>query len=83
MAYFYCGTEGVDYQARYCRRCVNRRDIGDGRGEGCPVFDVHFLYNSAQNRNPELREALAVLIPHKDGEHPGECAMFLAKAEAA
>lgn len=43
MAYFSNGTEGMAYQAKYCDRCAN--NDGDG---GCPIWDLHLLWNSAQ-----------------------------------
>ncbi len=46
MGYFSNGCEGADYQTRYCERCVNYRDLHDGRGVGCPIWDAHLCYCS-------------------------------------
>lgn len=46
MGHFSSGTEGMDYQERYCFNCINWRDLGDGRGPGCPVWDAHYLFVS-------------------------------------
>lgn len=48
MGYFSNGTEGLAWQEKWCHNCVNFKDRGDGRGEGCPVFDLHYLYNYDQ-----------------------------------
>lgn len=68
--YFPNGTSGLDFQSRYCDRCANNVDKNDGRGPGCPVFDVHFLHNGDQFKNEAVKSILDTLIP-------GECAMFL------
>lgn len=44
MGYFSNGTEGKIFQEAYCLRCVNWRDLDDGRGPGCPVYDTHLLF---------------------------------------
>ena len=50
MAYFPNGTAGTMYQERYCCRCLNYRDKGDGRGPGCAVWDAHLLFNTHYER---------------------------------
>jgi hypothetical protein len=45
MAYFANGTEGDMFQEANCAFCVHWKDDGDGRGEGCPVNDVHLLFS--------------------------------------
>ena len=44
MGYFSNGAEGDFYRDGYCFRCVNWRD--NGYGEGCPIMDLHMLWNS-------------------------------------
>ena len=50
MGYFPNGTAGMDFQERFCLRCVNHRDLDDGRGEGCAVWDAHLI---APSQHPE------------------------------
>jgi hypothetical protein len=44
MAYFPNGTAGHLFNEDQCDRCVHWKDANDGRGYGCPVFDIHLLY---------------------------------------
>jgi hypothetical protein len=76
MAYFSNSTEGQMYQERYCYRCVHYRDKGDGRGDGCPVWDAHMQYNGDRDKEG----VLDLLIPQSDGGND-QCEMFLAKEE--
>lgn len=71
MGYFSNGSEGEWYEAQYCNRCVHQ-PAGD---IGCPVLDLHLLYNYDQLRKDSTRRALAMFIPEKDGRN-GQCAMF-------
>lgn len=48
MGYFSNGSEGLDFQGQFCFQCVNWRDLDDGRGEGCPIWDLHLLWNYDQ-----------------------------------
>jgi len=79
MGYFSNGSEGMDYEAKYCDRCLNKRDKNDGRGPGCAVWDAHMLHNYNECNNKE--SILHLLIPqdHKTdwGTFAGECNMFL------
>ena len=87
MGYFPNGTSGECYRELYCYRCSNYRDKHDGRGEGCAIWDLHFLYNSDQHdtesTDPAKRAtsiawkaALSELIPETD-DGTGECSLFL------
>jgi hypothetical protein len=70
MGYFSNGSEGFAYVVRYCIKCANYRDLGDGRGEGCPVYDMHLLHNG--------NEMLDALIPRSAcGCINEQCKMFL------
>lgn len=51
MAYFPNGTSGMVYQEKYCFKCRNYRDKGDGRGEGCTIWDAHLLYSYEECNN--------------------------------
>jgi hypothetical protein len=78
MGYFSNGTEGYDYEDRYCRRCANYRDKSDTGSETCPIIDAHKLYNYDECNKPD--SILHILIPFKkEGLGNDECAMFLEK----
>ena len=80
MGYFSNGAEGMDYSARYCERCANYRDNGDGRSHGCPVWDLHLLlnYSEAKLTGEFNLNILDHFIPRtKDGLGNEECEMFL------
>lgn len=78
MGYFSNGSEGIDYIDAYCERCVHWKDVGDGRGVGCPVWDLHLLSNYKECSNNG--SYLHVLIPRsKDGLYNEQCTMFHAK----
>lgn len=69
-AYFANGTEGTDYELRYCERCVHQKP-DDG---GCAVWLAHLLHNGAEG---DLGGVLDMLIPRsKDGLWNDECALF-------
>jgi hypothetical protein len=75
MAYFSNGTEGMDYQARYCERCVH--DIN----QDCPVWLAHLMHNSAGCNDNE--HILHLLIPRsKDRLTNEQCRMFHKRKDA-
>lgn len=72
MGYFSNGSEGHDYQTRYCSRCIH--DVN----QDCPVWGAHLTYNSDSCRDRKLRELLNVLIPMtENGLWNKQCAMFV------
>ncbi len=84
MAYFSNGTEGISYQEKYCFNCKNFRDIKDGRGFGCPVFDLHILHlpykKNLNISDKKTIEILDFLIPrNKKGCYNEKCSMFVLK----
>ena len=81
MAYFANGTEGNQYQQQFCAKCQNWRDNGDGRGEGCPVMDAHFLFAYQEcNSNSNAKQILDMLIPMNPKTHNALlCNMFISK----
>ena len=86
MAYFPNGSSGMQYQAQYCDNCWNYRDLKDGRGHGCPIWDFHMVSNYDQNRNTTVggfyKDSLEHFIPtKKDGIYADKCTMFLSKNE--
>ena len=76
MGYFSNGSEGMGYQEKYCSRCRNHKDLDDGRGVGCPVWDMHMIYNYEQIKNDRLKQILESFIPTKDNDLSGQCLMF-------
>ena len=69
MAHFSSGTEGLDYQTRYCKHCVHDID------EDCPVFLAHLRHNGDKG---DAGNILELLIP-KEGLGNGVCRMFVEK----
>ena len=65
MAYFSNGSEGMAWQERNCDRCVNYLDNGDGRGPGCPIWDVHMIHNYT-----DVNEKESVAARHLDPPGP-------------
>jgi hypothetical protein len=80
MGYFPNGTSGLDYQERVCSRCVNWRDKGDGRGEGCPIIDLHYLWNYdavGKDADKTKKTALDMFIARDEEGFNKQCEMFL------
>ena len=76
MAYFANGTSGDMYQQEHCEQCRNYRDLDDGRGSGCPIWDLHLEYN----RDMQFRAILDFFIPMtKDCVYADKCKMFFPK----
>ena len=72
MGYFSNGTEGMIYEDTYCVKCVNYRDLDDGRSEGCPVWDAHHLFDM----KGDTGEVLDFFI-ERNGIKNEQCKMFL------
>lgn len=90
MAYFPNGSSGDIYMEQYCENCWNLRDLNDGRGPGCPIWDWHTLKSYEQVVLPHqtkkekiiakfYHESLEHFIPSDDKGNPKECLMFLPK----
>lgn len=70
MAYFSNGSEGMDYQAQYCERCVHDRN------QDCPIWLAHLMHNYDENDKPD--SILHMLIPRsKDGLSNEQCKLFI------
>jgi len=71
MGYFSNGSEGMDFEARYCDKCVHQED-------GCAVWLAHLEHNYDECNNPD--SILHILIP-RSKEHLGndQCKMFIQK----
>ncbi len=78
MGYFSNGSEVMDYEARYCDKCLHH---GPPDGPGCMVWLAHLLNPSEGltkdgEHNPE--SILNLLIPRaKDGLGNEQCRMYL------
>ena len=82
MGYFSNGTEVLIYQEKYCFNCKNYIDKKDGRGEGCPIWDLHFLYGyELCNSKSKGKVMLDYLIPEDEEGMNKECSMFLKREE--
>lgn len=66
MAYFSNGTEGSDYEERYCNRCIHQVD--------CQIWLLHLIWNGDGG---DRETVLDGFIPRtKDGIGNEECRMF-------
>jgi len=67
MGYFSNGSEGAEYEAKWCSRCVH---IG-----ACSVWLLHFVSNHQECNKPD--SFLHTLIPRSpDGLYNEQCTMF-------
>lgn len=72
MGYFSNGTEGMEYEARWCSRCIHA-------SSGCAVWNAHLFANYDQHKNKDVKLILDLLIPRsKDGLGNLKCRMFKA-----
>ncbi len=79
MAYFSNGTEGDQYEEKYCIKCVNWRDKDNDGAYGCPIWDLHMFYAYEEcNGTGNAKAMLDHLIPmNKETHFAEECSMFL------
>ena len=70
MGYFPNGTSGMDYEERYCNRCVHQN--------GCAIWEAHMLRNYDECNNEG--SILHMLIPRR-GTSNGKCKMFIAHTD--
>ena len=75
MGYFSNGSEGHDYEAKWCDHCVHINPLL----HGCPCWDMHLLYNyeEANNDNSLLHKMIPI---DKDGNNM-QCLFFVKKEE--
>jgi hypothetical protein len=72
MGYFSNGTEGMDYQEQWCRRCVH--DVN----QDCPVWLAHLIHNYKECNNPD--SILHLLIPRSEDKCSNlKCGLFIEK----
>ena len=81
MAYFSTGSEGDDYQLRWCQRCIHWPESAIAE---CPVWTVQGDYNYERVNEPEhaIRKILDILIPSRDDGFPDQCRMFHSRKAA-
>jgi len=77
MGYFANGTEGMEYEDRYCCRCINYRSTEEINQRGCPVLDLHSLWNYEACSDPIKKSALDSLIPRDERGFNKQCRMFI------
>jgi hypothetical protein len=75
MGYFSNGSEGMDYEATYCERCIH---FGPEEGPGCPVWLAHLIHNYDECNKEE--SILHILIPRAADGSNEQCTMFVEKA---
>jgi hypothetical protein len=76
MGYFSNGSEGMNYEEKYCEHCQNWRLRKGEMIAGCPVWDLHYRFNTEQLEEKNVKEILETLIP-KAGVWNDTCAMYL------
>ena len=76
MAYFANGSVGDSYEYHWCNRCAHERDAE--KGECCPIWMLHMLWNYDQARDADKQLALDLFIP-RDGLVNMSCEMFVEK----
>ncbi len=78
MAYFSNGTEAMDYEERYCSKCLHQ---GPPDGPGCYLWMAHMVHTDEglkKDGTDNPSSILNLLIPRsKDGLSNEQCRMFL------
>jgi hypothetical protein len=69
MGYFPNGAAGMQYEAKYCEKCVHHKQ----NGGGCAVFLAHLVYN--YNECDKTDSILHMLIPLSGADNE-KCRMF-------
>jgi len=71
MGYFSNSTEGHIYEHDYCNRCQH-----EDREKGCPVWNLHLLWNYDQNSDTIKELVLDLFIPRAENGFNEQCVMF-------
>ena len=78
MGYFSNGTEGDQYEEKYCNNCAREVLIINGQEHGCPIWFVHMMYNYEECNNE--KSILHKMIPRNDHDtFNGQCNFFIKK----
>ena len=75
MGYFPNGCSGMDYQARYCDRCVH-----DHVEQGCPCWQAHTMWNYEECNKAD--SVLHRMIPREEDGENGACVFFVEETPA-
>ena len=76
MGYFSNGSEGMDYEEKFCRRCIHDED------ENCPVLGLHKEWNYEQHTQGYKKVVLSHFIPHSSkGGWNLACKMYIPNGE--
>ena len=67
MGYFSNGSEGADYEDRWCSTCAHNRE------DGCPVWMAHLLHNGEK----PFMDVLDLLIPRSEDGFNERCTMYV------
>ncbi len=80
MGYFSNGSEGAEYEALFCDRCVHR-DEELGVDKPCPIWMMHLLYNYelCNEKDHPGKVMLDSFIPREEPgfNGNGRCRMFV------
>ena len=79
MGYFPNGTSAEIYTAQFCAHCVNWRHDEQSDTFGCPIMDLHMLWNYeavGKDADETKHAALAHFIPIDKIENQ-QCKMFV------
>jgi len=74
VATFHSGLEIDQFTQSECAGCAHWCDLGDGRGEGCPIIDVHTAY--VTTTSVAAQRILDMLI-YPDSVTPAQCLMWI------
>ena len=81
MGYFPNGTSHDYYTSQYCDHCRNFRRDPDSEVEGCPIMDLHMIWNYdavGKDADETKRAALdAFITANGDGLENDQCKMYL------
>lgn len=69
MGYFSNGSEGADYEYRYCQRCIHYK-----ADDLCPIWEAHLDHSYGECNNPS--SILNYFIP-RNGIENLQCTMFI------
>lgn len=79
MGYFSNGCQGMDYEDKYCAKCVHCPRYE--KGINCAVLEAHLIYNYDECNNKN--SILHILIPRDKQGYNEKCRMFHPVREAS
>lgn len=80
MGYFSNGTEGLDFDEKWCSRCVH---LPKRQDRGCPVMLAHllFAYELCNEKKHPGKVILDILIERDEATGAQRCTMFVDKTK--